>query len=191
MPRPPLLTLEQGKGYPDLVTRSFLNMVHTIRPTMPIHALVDFDPDGINIMRCYKWGSAALEHEEALELPSLRWLGVKSSDLHDAPGRDQAVPPPFGPNTASQEDPIMAHEATYSRIGSCSRLVRLTQRDRKLAIKLLGDLADMDGRDTDVAEARRELQVILMMNVKVEIQAMNDEGDVAGYLERKLVEEAR
>ena len=32
-----------------------------------------------------------------------------------------------------------------------------------------------------------ELQKMLMMNVKAEVQALNDDGDVARYLERKLV----
>lgn len=157
-----MLTGPQGKGYPDLVTRSFLHKVHNTRPTMPIYALVDYDPDGINILRCYKWGSTALEHEEEAKLPSLQWLGIKSRDLRGTP-------------------------ATPS-VGSFHRLLQLTKRDRKLAGKLIGDLAHETDTDGVVAEAVIELQRMLMMNVKTEIQAMNDDGDIATYLEKKLVE---
>lgn len=152
---------------------------------MPIFALVDYDPDGVNIFRCYKWGSAALEHEEAVRLPSLRWLGIKSCDLHGIPGQGQIRPQvDRGRNVLTT--PPSPEPAPFS-IASLDRLSRLTQRDRKLAVKLLGDLANEGGSDPDAAEARMELQKMLMMNVKAEVQALNDDGDVARYLERKLV----
>lgn len=173
-----LLTNRQGKGYPDLVTRSFLHKVHSTRPAVPIYALVDYDPDGVNIFRCYKWGSAALEHEEDVKLPSLQWLGIKSCDLHDIPSQRQ-VTSHFNHGAHTQEPLPWA--------GPFNRLLRLTQRDRKLAVKLLGDFAREMNHGVDAAEALGEVQKMLMMNVKAEIQAMNDEGDIAGYLERKLV----
>ena len=44
-------------------------------------ALVDYDPDGIAIMRTYKYGSRGLDHEGDSTVPHLRWLGIRSSDL--------------------------------------------------------------------------------------------------------------
>lgn len=180
-----ILTGEQGKGYPDLVTRSFLHKVHNTRPGMPIYALVDYDPDGVNIFRCYKWGSAALEHEEEAKLPSLQWLGIKSCDLRDTPN-EGPMEPPIESNTRPQPT-ITSRRVTTPPAGPSNRPLRLTQRDRKLAVKLLGDLANETDHDGVIAEAVLELQRMLMANMKAEIQAMNDDGDISTYLERKLV----
>lgn len=182
----PRLTGEQGKGYPDLVTRSFLHKVHNTRPTIPIYALVDYDPDGVNILKCYKWGSTALEHEEESKLPSLQWLGIKSRDLHDISGQVSAEAL-VRSNTLSQ-GAMHSHEEMTPLAEPYKRQLRLTQRDRKLAVKLLCDLTNETDRDGVVAEAVLEIQRMLMMNMKAEIQAMNDDGDIATYLERKLVE---
>lgn len=184
-----VLTGEQGKGYPDLVTRSLLHKVHNARPTMPIYALVDYDPDGVNIFRCYKWGSAALEHEEEAKLPPLQWLGIKSCDLRDMPNEapdERLVGSSTRPQTA-----VTSRRVTTPPTGPSNRPLRLTQRDRKLAVKLLGDLANEMDHDGVIAETVLELQRMLMMNMKAEIQAMNDDGDISTYLERKLVEGPR
>lgn len=175
----------QGKGYPDLATRSFLHQIYSLRPRMPMYALVDYDPDGVNIFRCYKWGSTALEHEEAARLLSLRWLGIRSHDLHDILGQGWTAPP-IDRGVGTTMMPSSPEPASYS-VASLDRLSRLTQRDRKLAVKLLGDLTNENSHDADAAEACIELQKMLMTNVKAEIQALNDDGDVARYLERKLV----
>lgn len=71
----------QAKGFPDLITRTFLHTIYSIRPQLPIYALVDYDPDGIAIMRTYKYGSQGLNHEENITIPPLRWLGICSGDL--------------------------------------------------------------------------------------------------------------
>lgn len=46
-----------------------------------MYGLVDYDPDGIAIMRTYKYGSQGLEHEDNSTIPNLRWLGIRSGDL--------------------------------------------------------------------------------------------------------------
>lgn len=152
---------------------------------MPIYALVDYDPDGLNIFRCYKWGSAALEHEEETKLPSLRWLGIKSQDLHGIAAQDQ-VASSFSGFPPTQAGPLQQERMRPSG-GPFKRLLQLTQRDRKLATKLLNDFSNGYSHDGDSSEALLEVQKMLMMNVKAEIQAMNEEGDIATYLEKELV----
>jgi len=73
----------QGKGYPDLAVRAFLNLVHSNRPHIPIYALVDYDPYGFQIYRTYKYGSRSLDHEDNTTIPGIRWLGIRSDDLMD------------------------------------------------------------------------------------------------------------
>ena len=71
----------QAKGFPDLATRRFLSLLHTVRPQLELFALVDFDPHGIAILRTYKHGSQRLGHEENATVPRLRWLGIRSNDI--------------------------------------------------------------------------------------------------------------
>ncbi|RAL62863.1 hypothetical protein DID88_004704 [Monilinia fructigena] len=71
-----------AKGYPDTQSRQFLHYLEKHFPLISIYALVDFDPDGIGIMSTYKHGSAALAHEnEDLSVPSICWLGLRSTDM--------------------------------------------------------------------------------------------------------------
>jgi len=81
--------LVTGKGYPDLNTRRFLRAVFdTIKPKVPIYGLFDGDPDGIDILRCYKHGSKALAQERGCNIPEMEWIGVKFDDITRAFGED-------------------------------------------------------------------------------------------------------
>ena len=130
--------------------------------------MVDFDPDGISIMSTYKHGSLTLSHENAnLRCPIIRWLGVKSGDL-DFRESTTAAP------RAGEED--------------VKGLLRLTKRDRKKASKMLGQgICEEYGVEQ---EWRRELQVMLLLNVKVEMEILSQqEGGVEGWVEDRLSEE--
>ncbi|XP_046897162.1 meiotic recombination protein SPO11 isoform X4 [Hypomesus transpacificus] len=70
-----------GKGVPDvnsrLMVRKIWDSLH-----IPIFALVDADPHGIEIMCIYKYGSVAMSFEaHSLTVPSVMWLGLLPSDL--------------------------------------------------------------------------------------------------------------
>ncbi|XP_068609581.1 meiotic recombination protein SPO11 [Brachionichthys hirsutus] len=70
-----------GKGVPDVNTRL---MVRKLWDTLhvPVFALVDADPHGIEIMCIYKYGSVAMSFEaHSLTVPSVMWLGLLPSDL--------------------------------------------------------------------------------------------------------------
>jgi meiotic recombination protein SPO11 len=71
----------QGKGYPDLNTRLLLKKLYD-QHKLPIYALTDADPHGIEIMFTYRFGSLAQSHNaEHLAIPSIRWIGVHPSDI--------------------------------------------------------------------------------------------------------------
>lgn len=65
-------------------------------------------------------------------------------------------------------------------------LLRLTLRDRKKAVKMLEKgLLEEDGMEK---EWRRELQVMLMLGWKAEMEVLGErEGGVEGWLEGKLL----
>uniref|UniRef100_A0A672RIS6 DNA topoisomerase (ATP-hydrolyzing) n=1 Tax=Sinocyclocheilus grahami TaxID=75366 RepID=A0A672RIS6_SINGR len=70
-----------GKGVPDVNSRL---MVRKLWDTLhvPVFALVDADPYGIEIMCIYKYGSRAMAFEaHSLTVPSVLWLGLLPSDI--------------------------------------------------------------------------------------------------------------
>ena len=70
-------------------------------------------------------------------------------------------------------------------------LLRLSARDRKKALKMMENGEAFDEESGGEGEWRRELQVMLMLNVKAEMEILAEkEGGVEGWVERRLIEEA-
>lgn len=136
-------------------------------PTVPFYALADNDPHGLAIVSTYKYGSAKLaqlNHE--LTARRLQWLGVRSWDVVSL------VKPLTG---GGNVDPCEIHG-----------LMSLTNRDRRLAINMLERGSyEQDGQDP---EWMRELQVMLMLNMKAEIQVLEQrEGGITQWLKEALI----
>ncbi|KAL6232867.1 hypothetical protein BDW75DRAFT_246878 [Aspergillus navahoensis] len=154
-----------GKGYPDLATRSFIRKIcQSISPRSILtqaptfYALVDGDPDGMAIMSTYKYGSMAHTREnERLNLPCLQWLGLRTSEV-------------IGGLKSDGDETLMS----------------LTGRDRRKIMTMLGrsPVWAVDGPE---AEWRVELQRMLVLNVKTEIEILYDrEGGLEGWINRKM-----
>ncbi|BCS27538.1 putative meiosis-specific topoisomerase Spo11 [Aspergillus puulaauensis] len=156
--------LVTGKGYPDLRTRAFIHKImERIPPSRsgrPPHcyALVDGDPDGMAIMSTYKYGSMAHTHENwKLNIPSLRWLGLRTSEVVESLGPD-------------------GDEA----------LMSLTRRDRRKIVSMLSNnpVWAVDGPEL---EWRVELQRMLMLNVKAEVEILYDREDgLEKWIDREM-----
>ncbi|BGP16475.1 hypothetical protein JCM10213_007919 [Rhodosporidiobolus nylandii] len=70
-----------GKGYPDLATRELVKRLSDELPSVPLLALVDADPHGLEILSTYRFGSASLSFDAAnLVVDRLEWLGVKGTE---------------------------------------------------------------------------------------------------------------
>ncbi|KAI4265710.1 MAG: hypothetical protein L6R38_009229 [Xanthoria sp. 2 TBL-2021] len=168
LPETQVLKPLQAKGYPDVSTRVFLRLLSISSHPLPsIYAMVDFDPDGISIMSTYKHGSINLAHENAnLRCPTTRWLGVKSGDLDFRASK-----------TAPSDDD-----------DDIKGLLKLSRRDRKKAVRMLGqEICEEHGVEL---EWRRELQVMLMLNVKVEMEILSQrQGGIETWVEDRLCEE--
>ncbi|KAF2626578.1 DNA topoisomerase IV, alpha subunit [Macroventuria anomochaeta] len=161
-----------AKGYPDVASRSFLRQLTDHAPHVPIYAFVDLDPDGIAILSTYKYGSYRLAHENvapkdtpALSLPNLRWLGVKRHHISRVPVNES------GTDTSAMPE--------------LQGLMKLTARDRTKATRMLEwNLCCETGPEQ---EWRRELQTMLMLNVKAELQILEElPGGVVSFLSTKL-----
>lgn len=122
-------------------------------------ALVDLDPDGIAIMSTYKYGSYRLAHEDAtpkdtpgLSLPNLQWLGVRRHHV--------------------SRTPVGESDTNTSVMPDLQGLMKLTARDRSRAIRMLEwDLCAEDGPEEGW---RHELQTMLMLNTKAEMQILDE-----------------
>ncbi|KAJ8016224.1 hypothetical protein DPEC_G00004970 [Dallia pectoralis] len=82
-----------GKGVPDVNSRLMVRKLwDTLR--IPVFALVDADPHGIEIMCIYKYGSVAMSFEaHSLTVPSVMWLGLLPSDLQRLGVPEEALIP--------------------------------------------------------------------------------------------------
>uniref|UniRef100_A0A3B1JUH8 DNA topoisomerase (ATP-hydrolyzing) n=1 Tax=Astyanax mexicanus TaxID=7994 RepID=A0A3B1JUH8_ASTMX len=81
-----------GKGMPDVNSRL---MVRKLWDTLhiPVFALVDADPHGIEIMCVYKYGSMSMAFEAySLTTPTVLWLGLLPSDIEKFGVQDALIP---------------------------------------------------------------------------------------------------
>ncbi|KAF4967263.1 hypothetical protein FSARC_5175 [Fusarium sarcochroum] len=171
--------LVTAKGYPDLTTRSFLNFVHTRYPQLPIMGLFDYDPDGVKILRCYRYGSDRLSHEADLGTPTLQWLGIKSAHLV----RDHTAPASVGSGPSSQSSQVSITST------SCRDPVSyLSARERTMAVSVLKKITSSSSNDIEVSEMRRELQLMLVLGVKAEIEWLDESGDICSWLDGEIGE---
>lgn len=70
-----------AKGYPDVNSRAFLNLIWR-KLNIPVFALTDADPYGMEIACCYKFGCYSSASEASyLTLPQMKWLGLLPSDV--------------------------------------------------------------------------------------------------------------
>lgn len=181
--------LMTAKGYPDLLTCSFLQLVRFNCPQIPVFVLADYDPDGLNILRYYRLKSDIMSRERSPTAPDIRWLGIRSQDLLELETRlDQsATPLPIDlqpPNSQSSQQSASSRTSISST--ECREPISpLSVRDRKLAVGMLDKLREARD-DPDAIELQRELRVILMMSIKAEIQWLDEAGNLTEWLDVKL-----
>lgn len=121
---------------------------------------MDGDPDGMAIMSTYKHGSIAHLHENAnFNVPHIEWLGLHATEA-----------------------------ATGSQNAGDRPIMPLSLRDRKKATAMLAR-TPVFADDGPEPKWREELQRMLMMNSKAEIEIMYERpGGIEGWLDKKLRE---
>ncbi|KAF4522490.1 hypothetical protein B566_EDAN002575 [Ephemera danica] len=75
----PLIVIT-GKGFPDIGTRQLVRAIWD-HLGIPILALVDADPHGLEIMCVYRFGSMSKSDLPHLTVPAIRWLGIHPTDI--------------------------------------------------------------------------------------------------------------
>ncbi|RDA95904.1 hypothetical protein CP533_5207 [Ophiocordyceps camponoti-saundersi (nom. inval.)] len=161
-----------AKGYPDLVTRSFLRRMHDHHAEVPSLVLTDLDPDGLNIFRCYRFGADGAHN------PGIHWLGIKTRHVQEA-----AAIVPASQLHQGSESLRTSISSTECRDG----ISLLSARDRRMAAHMLARIAaQCPEGDAEAEVLKLETQTMLMMNVKAEMQWLDDAGDMTRWLDDEL-----
>ncbi|EEC15954.1 topoisomerase 6 subunit A, putative [Ixodes scapularis] len=121
-----------GKGYPDVNTRELLRRLH-VEVDIPVYALVDADPYGIEILCVYAYGSLAMANEtDSMAVPRIRWLGVHPSDVVTFELKDC---PPLSYGDKSKLRNLLARPYVDSKPAWKEQMVLLDGLQRKAEIQ--------------------------------------------------------
>ncbi|PHH80676.1 hypothetical protein CDD80_356 [Ophiocordyceps camponoti-rufipedis] len=135
--------------------------------------LTDLDPDGLNIVRCYRFGADSLANDTTTHNNGIHWLGIKTHHVQAAASTTQSQQHRTSISSTTCRDPVSL----------------LSARDRKLARHTLARIAARcPEADTIAEQLRLQTQTMLMMNVKAEMQWLDDAGDLTDWLDEQLVD---
>jgi len=152
-----------GKGYPDVATRELLKTFGDNLPdSVPILALVDGDPHGLDILSVYKFGSASMKHEvDKLAANRIESVGIWGSELSDlGVGLSQLIP-------ITKQDEAKA-------------LAMLQRPDSMMPSKWRKELARM-------LHLRRKAEIEVLTSQTEGISGRSDVSLLLQYLRRKIV----
>lgn len=80
----------------------------------------------------------------------------------------------------------MLSDNTQTQLWSDDCLVNLTPRDRLCAVRMLRKDFQTEDVDFEHLLMRRELQIMLLLGTKAEIQSLDDSGDITPWLDSTL-----
>lgn len=181
----PELMPTQGKGYPDIATRQLVKTLSDNLPlTVPILALVDGDPYGIDILSVYKFGSLALKHEEGkLAASRVEWAGIWASELQSL-NIDKNSLIPISPSDEKKALTMLRRPAALMPRRWKKEIMHMLHTRRKAEIEILsaavpGPLTNALTRDEEQTAERQTESVSL---------ASTFAGRFIGYLRGKITE---
>lgn len=161
-------------------------MVHEKAPHLSILTLADYDVDGLNIVRCYRYSADPTSHGPSTLNPGIKWLGITTTQLLRIEASVSAEPwsNREAHNAAMDLEGGLFHSLTSTT--SQDPIRHITQRDRKVAVGVLDELSRWALGDIVAENLMRELQRMLMLGAKCEIQWLDDAGDLVGWLDGEL-----
>jgi meiotic recombination protein SPO11 len=122
----------------------------------------------------------------------VQWLGITSNQLlrieNEVPPRplpSQQALEISEPSPGKEDDPSRSNLMSTS---SQDPIRQITQRDRTVAVGVLNQLSRLAEEDMVADRLMKELQTLLMMGLKCEIQWLDDAGDLVPWLDRELLQ---
>lgn len=170
-----------GRGYPDVATRCFLKHLSDSFGALPVYALVDCNPDGLQILAQYKVGSArARKFGDPFLVRRIAWLGIHPSEayaarLYTAPNftqRDRGIMKrllvDFGPSVAAPAPaPAPAPASSPVTMGGPSPPPAIMVSP----------------------EWVREMHVLSAAEHKVDIEKFREDCDLADYISLRILQD--
>lgn len=140
--------------------------------------LVDCDPDGFNIFFCYRYGS---NRQRQSSIITVNGWGIKTGHILET-GKETIADGNMGENSSRNSSLASSISSTACR----EPVSQLSHRDRKLAISTLNKVNDLTRNDDVAEELKAELQRMLMLGVKTEIQWLDESGSITQWLDREM-----
>lgn len=161
-------------------------MLHEKAPHLSILTLADYDVDGLNIVRCYRYSADPTSRGAITLNPGIKWLGITTNQLLELEASVSAEPwsNREALNTATNLEGGLSRNLTSTT--SQDPVRQITQRDRKVAVGVLDELSRWALNDIVAENLLRELQRMLMLGAKCEIQWLDDAGDLVAWLDGEL-----
>lgn len=127
-------------------------------------------------MRCYRDGSDRLGHETDLNIQGLQWLGIKSAHLF----RDYT-----GTMSASNSQ---SSQTSITSTACRDPVTYMSTRERNAALSTLKKISHSSPNEIEVSETMHELQLMIALGVKAEIEWLDESGDLCSWLDDEIGE---
>lgn len=162
--------------------------MHCHSPHLPIWVLADYDVDGLNIARSYRYSVDPTSRNQPTLNPGIQWLGITTAQVLDLASSDPGLlqndsEQPMDKDDSGGEVPLATGLGSTDCRGPVSQL---TARDRKVAVGVLSALSKHAAADLVAEMLMSELQRMLLLGVKCEIQWLDESGNIVDWLDREL-----
>lgn len=95
------------------------------------------------------------------------------------------------PIASQEERPAKRPKTRRTKSHPSDSTAPLNEGDREKAVNVLRDICTTARLDATSREHKLELQRMLMLNIKAEIQAVDDFGDITNWLDERLLSRTR
>lgn len=116
----------------------------------------------------------------------MHWLGIKSGHLLDA--RKGVFDGNDGDNPSqNSQGSMLSTRGSMSSTTCHDPTTYLTERDRSVAARKMDKISEAKLDDPEDTEIYRELQTMLMLGVKAEIEWLDESGDLCQWLDTEIM----
>lgn len=146
--------------------------------------LVDCDPSGLNIFFCYRYGSSMQRSASDI---AVHWWGIKTGHILEI-GKEtlDKISHPTGSSDGIESSQSSASGTSVASTACRDPITQLSARDRKIATSTLKQLELLPPDDEVAAEMKIEIQRMLLLGVKTEIQWLDESGSITQWLDRQM-----
>lgn len=130
-----------AKGYPDITSRAFLNFLST-KLSIPLLAITDADPHGLEIVCCYKFGGYSTAYEAPyVVMPHIKWLGLLPNDVKKL-GIEDSRTLPLTPNDIKKINSLLSRPYLENNLSWIRQLNIMREMGRKAELESIDETGE-------------------------------------------------